>query len=175
MPPHDPDPDVSSPPVPTASRIVHPTHCASATLSSGSVSRHAPCCDTPCVPLLIQTAAKCHAFSDATPPPAHRRQTDATLQQQDVLESPPAVQTAVFGMLYVVHKERLDSSNWIALAKLALDFLQLFLLLLQPQFGWTLNRNAWCAALPETALAGMKQLPSISDHLLNASAATSPW
>lgn len=58
------------------------------------------------------------------------------MQQQDTLDSAPPVQTAIFGLLYVLQRERLDSLNWVALLKVALDALQLLLLLLQPNFGW---------------------------------------
>lgn len=73
-----------------------------------------------------------------------RDKEDASLQPSDSLEKPAGVQTAIFGLFYVLHKERIDTDTWVVLTKLGLDFLQLFLLLLQPQFGWVLVRTTWC-------------------------------
>ncbi|KAG2450719.1 hypothetical protein HYH02_004557 [Chlamydomonas schloesseri] len=61
----------------------------------------------------------------------------------DLLEQNQTVQAAVFGVLYTLAKEKLDTSKRFAFAKLILDFLQCFILIVNPSYGWAIDTNAW--------------------------------
>lgn len=53
----------------------------------------------------------------------------------DILEQNQNFQSAVFGVLYTLAKEKYDTSKRFAVAKLVLDFIQSFVLIVNPAFG----------------------------------------
>ncbi|GFR48517.1 hypothetical protein Agub_g10412 [Astrephomene gubernaculifera] len=61
----------------------------------------------------------------------------------DLLEQNQTVQAAVFGVLYTLAKEKLDTSKRFAFARLVLDFLQCFILIVNPAYGWSIDEKAW--------------------------------
>ncbi|GLI64845.1 hypothetical protein VaNZ11_008226 [Volvox africanus] len=61
----------------------------------------------------------------------------------DLLEQNQTVQAAVFGVLYTLAKEKLDTSKRFAVARLVLDFLQCFILIVNPAYGWSIDTAAW--------------------------------
>ncbi|GLC33063.1 hypothetical protein PLESTB_000374500 [Pleodorina starrii] len=61
----------------------------------------------------------------------------------DLLEQNQTVQAAVFGVLYTLAKEKLDRSKRFAVARLVLDFLQCFILIVNPAYGWSIDTAAW--------------------------------
>lgn len=62
---------------------------------------------------------------------------------QDLLEQTQNLQVAFFGVMYTVSKERWDASPQYALLKLVVDWLQLFLLLVLPAYGWVFTQKVW--------------------------------
>ncbi|KAG2493479.1 hypothetical protein HYH03_008295 [Edaphochlamys debaryana] len=61
----------------------------------------------------------------------------------DLLEQNQTIQAAVFGVLYTLAKEKLDTSKRFAFARLVLDFLQCFILIVNPTYGWEIDTSAW--------------------------------
>jgi hypothetical protein len=53
------------------------------------------------------------------------------------------MQAAVFGVVYTLSKEKHGQSYKFAAAMLVLDFLQLFVLIFDPSFGWHINESLW--------------------------------
>jgi hypothetical protein len=52
-------------------------------------------------------------------------------------------QTALFGVLYTMAKEKFDSSSRLAVLKIILDFIQFFLLVVRPSYGWDIDQSSW--------------------------------
>lgn len=61
----------------------------------------------------------------------------------ETLDQTQAIQTAVFGVLLTLFKERWEDSKRYAFGRIVLEHLQLLLLLLQPYFLWTFKYNFW--------------------------------
>jgi hypothetical protein len=53
------------------------------------------------------------------------------------------LQFAIFGVLFTLSKERNEGVH-LAYMKLILDFIQLFTLMVSPEFGWVVDEDLWC-------------------------------
>lgn len=62
---------------------------------------------------------------------------------QDLLEQNANFQTGLFRVLFILSQDRHDVLPKYAVAKVLVEWLQLFLLLVLPVYGWTLNTNLW--------------------------------
>lgn len=79
----------------------------------------------------------------------------------DIIRTAPPIQTAVFGLLYVVQQERPGGPSWLTAGFfLMIDALQLLMLFIQPQLGWLINEEEWC----DTGWAGVKRLQAMQLH-----------
>ena len=54
------------------------------------------------------------------------------------------VESAIFSVVHTLGKEKYDTmSSKYSLFKIAVEFLQLFLLIVQPSMGWHINEELW--------------------------------
>ena len=64
-------------------------------------------------------------------------------EQPDGMENNHDIAAAVFGVVYTLSKDKRGQSYRFAAAHMVLDFLQLFLLIFAPNFGWHMKENLW--------------------------------
>ncbi|EFJ49581.1 hypothetical protein VOLCADRAFT_89940 [Volvox carteri f. nagariensis] len=66
-------------------------------------------------------------------------------EEDHIFDEPHTIQLGIFGVLYTVSKEKRLSSFKFAFFRLFLDFLQLWLLVVNPSYGWAINASnkAW--------------------------------
>lgn len=76
-------------------------------------------------------------------PSPRRAGVDGGGGDQDLLDENASIQAGIFGVLYTLAKEKYDSSKKFAVAKLVLDFVQVFLLLVGKDFGWYIDEDLW--------------------------------
>lgn len=71
-----------------------------------------------------------------------RFQTDVH-NAQDLLDQNHSVTNGLYHILHVLTCERWDTERRYALLKLGVQWLQLFLLLVLPHYGWDINTGLW--------------------------------
>jgi hypothetical protein len=59
----------------------------------------------------------------------------------DLLEQNQSMQAGLFGVLYTLAKEKFDSSKRWAIARLVLDFIQCFVLVVRPSLPWSIDES----------------------------------
>ncbi|GFR51067.1 hypothetical protein Agub_g13391 [Astrephomene gubernaculifera] len=59
----------------------------------------------------------------------------------NIFDEPHTVQLGIFGVLYTVSKEKQLTSVKFAFFRFFLDFLQLWLLVVNPAYGWDIDPN----------------------------------
>lgn len=52
------------------------------------------------------------------------------------------MQAGLFGVLYTLAKEKFDSSKRWAIARLVLDFIQCFVLVVRPSLPWSIDESS---------------------------------
>lgn len=70
---------------------------------------------------------------------------EAEASGTDLLDTKSSIQNGIFGVLFTITKEKLDTGLAISLLRFGVDFIQLFSLVFYPPiFGWHVNQDFWC-------------------------------
>ncbi|KAJ9517439.1 hypothetical protein QJQ45_016807, partial [Haematococcus lacustris] len=74
--------------------------------------------------------------------PCTEKAAGANGEGDDILEDGQATyESMVFGLVYTVNKDKEDTPREFVVGRLALEFLQLWLLIANPDFGWQFDRS----------------------------------
>lgn len=61
----------------------------------------------------------------------------------DAIDDDKSMLKGVFGVLFTLSKEKVDSSLRFVIIKIVLDFIQIGFLIASPSYGWTINQDLW--------------------------------
>jgi hypothetical protein len=67
----------------------------------------------------------------------------------ELTERTQTIKTAFFGFLLTIYRERWEDSKRYALLRVAIEHLQVLMVLLQPQFLWRINYGSWAWKLAD--------------------------